>query len=237
MGGFVHFGIGGQMGHVVVFIWGVGVGGQMGHVVVFIWGVVVGGLGRLVVGGQMGHVVVFHGGVVVGGLGIFVGDVVVCGLGHVVVDVVVAGLGHEGVVVCGLGHVVEDVVVAGVGHVVVVVGDGHVVVVVGLLVVVVIVPLQLDLMSMGRHLQTSLQEGQWRMGAHAQDLQISSILRGLQGQRQILGIVHVIFLGTHRHLQCTHGSPTVKFIGRPLISSIVRFPTFLSVSSELGSPP
>ena len=199
MGGFVHFGIGGQMGHVVVFI----------------WGVVVGGLGRLVVGGQMGHVVVFHGGVVVGGLGIFVGDVVVC----------------------GLGHVVENVVVAGVGHVVVVVGDGHVVVVVGLLVVVVIVPLQLDLMSMGRHLQTSLQEGQWRIGAHAQDLQISSILRGLQGQRQILGIVHEIFLGTHRHLQCTHGSPTVKFIGRPLISSIVRFPTFLSVSSELGSPP
>ena len=104
---------------------------------------------------------------------------------------------HVGFVVGGVGH-----------HVPFVVGVGH-------LVVVDMVSLHLDLMRMGRQLQTSLQEGQWRMGAQAQDLQISSILRGLQRQKQITGVVHEIFLGTHRHRHSTHGSPTVKFIGRP----------------------
>ena len=104
---------------------------------------------------------------------------------------------HVGFVVGGVGH-----------HVPFVVGVGH-------LVVVDMVSLHLDLMRMGRQLQTSLQEGQWRMGAQAQDLQISSILRGLQRQKQITGVVHEIFLGTHRHWHSTHGSPAVKFIGRP----------------------
>ena len=114
-------------------------------------------------------------------------------MGFVVVGV------HLGVVV----HIVVGVVVIHGGFVVGVVGTIHVPFVVvdwaGHLVVVVIVSLHLDLTRMGRHLQTFLQEGQCRTGEQEQDLQTSSILRGLQRQKQISGVVHEIFFGTHRH--------------------------------------
>ena len=143
-------------------------------------------------------------GLVQGGVVVHVGFVVGVHLGVVVVHIavgVVRGV-HLGVVV----HIVVGVVVI---HVPFVVVDG-----VGHLVVVVIVSLHLDLMRIGRHLQTFLQEGQWRMGAQGQDLQISSILRGLQRQKQILGVVHEIFFGTHRQRHFTQGSSTETFIGR-----------------------
>ena len=152
-------------------------------------------------------------------------------MGFVVVGV------HLGVVV----HIVVGVVVIHGGFVVGVVGTIHVPFVVvdwaGHLVVVVIVSLHLDLTRMGRHLQTFLQEGQCRTGVQEQDLQTSSILRGLQRQKQISGVVHEIFFGTHRHRHCTQGSPTETFIGRPWLSSIVLFATLLSVAAELGSLP
>ena len=77
------------------------------------------------------------------------------------------------------------------------------------------------------------------MGAQPQDLQHTSNLRGLQRQKQISGISHEIFFGTHRHRQWTHGSLIEKLIGRPpwLSSILVMFPTLLSVSSRLGSLP
>ena len=162
---------------------------------------------------QGGIVGQFHIGIVVGvvvfhvQVGFFVGVVVTHVHVGFFVGVVVVHV-HVGFVVGGVG-VIHGPLVVGVGHhVPFVVGVGH-------LVVVDMVSLHLDLMRMGRQLQTSLQEGQWRMGAQAQDLQISSILRGLQRQKQITGVVHEIFLGTHRHRHSTHGSPAVKFIGRP----------------------